>query len=180
MQITVHEFHDILKDPAKKGRALYLDVRTTSEHAAERIPDVYNLPLKDLESHIEEIKKYEEVYVHCQSGRRSDDAKQLLESYGVKVINVEGGASEWKSSGKEILKDGRMPIMQQVHAIAGSLVFVGSLLAFLLSPWFLILTGFVGAGLMFAGFSGHCMMAFVLAKMPWNKKAKAEPLPWQK
>ncbi|WP_343125582.1 YgaP-like transmembrane domain [Stenotrophomonas sp. SAU14A_NAIMI4_8] len=39
------------------------------------------------------------------------------------------------------------------------------------SPWFHALSGFVGAGLLFAGVSGFCGLARVLMRMPWNRKA---------
>ena len=34
-----------------------------------------------------------------------------------------------------------------------------------------LLSGFVGAGLMFAGISGFCGLAHLLVRMPWNRKA---------
>ena len=34
-----------------------------------------------------------------------------------------------------------------------------------------LLSGFVGAGLMFAGISGFCGLARLLVRMPWNRKA---------
>ena len=52
---------------------------------------------------------------------------------------------------------------------AGGLVVLGAVLAGLVSPLFIVLSGFVGAGLMFAGISGACAMATVLARMPWNR-----------
>jgi hypothetical protein len=43
------------------------------------------------------------------------------------------------------------------------------------SPWVILLSGFVGAGLMFAGFTDTCMMAMLLAKLPYNQpKAPAQ------
>jgi len=36
-------------------------------------------------------------------------------------------------------------------------------------PSFLILSGFVGAGLVFAGVTDWCGMGLLLAKMPWNQ-----------
>jgi len=45
------------------------------------------------------------------------------------------------------------------------------LLAVAVSPWGLLLSGFVGAGLVFAGISGFCGMARLLAWMPWNRRA---------
>lgn len=180
MNITIHDFHEVLRDPKKRGKVLCLDVRTTAEHIAERIPDVYNIPLRELPKHIEEIKQYDEVYVHCQSGRRSEEAQKLLKSYGIKAVNVKGGANDWKSAGKAFMGEGkRMPIIQQVHAIAGGLVLISSLAGYFVSPWFLVMTGGVGAGLMFSGITGHCMMAYLLARMPWNAVKKATQLPWE-
>jgi hypothetical protein len=43
------------------------------------------------------------------------------------------------------------------------------LLALLVSPWFALLSAFVGTGLTFAGISGWCGMAKLLDAMPWNK-----------
>jgi hypothetical protein len=39
------------------------------------------------------------------------------------------------------------------------------------SPLFLGLSAFVGAGLVFAGISGWCGMAIFLGALPWNRTA---------
>jgi hypothetical protein len=39
------------------------------------------------------------------------------------------------------------------------------------APGWIWLSGFVGAGLTFAGISGFCGMARLLAAMPWNQVA---------
>ena len=49
------------------------------------------------------------------------------------------------------------------------LVAVGVLLAVVISRWWLLLPGFVGCGLAFAGCTGFCPMGEVLARMPWNR-----------
>jgi Protein of unknown function (DUF2892) len=56
-----------------------------------------------------------------------------------------------------------------VQIAAGSLVLIGVVLAALVSPWFVLLSGFVGGGLVFAGASGSCAMAQLLMLMPWNR-----------
>ena len=61
--------------------------------------------------------------------------------------------------------------MRQVQIVAGSLVLTGVVLGALVSPGFYALSGFVGAGLLFAGASGFCGMARLLAFMPWNRRA---------
>ena len=59
--------------------------------------------------------------------------------------------------------------MQQVHIVIGLAVAVFTLLGALLNPWFLAVPGFLGCGLVYAGVSGNCGMATVLALMPWNR-----------
>ena len=54
----------------------------------------------------------------------------------------------------------------------GLLVLVCSVLAYFVSPLFLLLTGFFGAGLLFAGTTGVCGMAAVLTLMPWNRRLR--------
>jgi hypothetical protein len=48
-------------------------------------------------------------------------------------------------------------------------VLLGVILSQLAAPVWIWLSGFVGAGLMFAGISGFCGMARLLAAMPWNR-----------
>jgi hypothetical protein len=48
-------------------------------------------------------------------------------------------------------------------------VVLGVLLGWFVSPWFLALSLFIGSGLVFAGVSGWCGMAKLLATMPWNR-----------
>jgi rhodanese-related sulfurtransferase len=59
--------------------------------------------------------------------------------------------------------------MRQVQIAAGSLVLLGLILSQLVAPAWILLTWFVGAGLTFAGISGFCGMARLLALMPWNR-----------
>jgi hypothetical protein len=58
-----------------------------------------------------------------------------------------------------------------VQIVAGSLVLLGVLLGAVVAPGFYALSGFVGAGLLFAGVSGICGMARLLTVMPWNRHA---------
>ena len=64
-------------------------------------------------------------------------------------------------------------LMRQVQIAAGTLVLCGLLLGLTVAPGFLGLTAFVGAGLVFAGISGWCGMARLLAAMPWNRRNRA-------
>ena len=62
------------------------------------------------------------------------------------------------------------PIMRQVQIVTGSLVLLGLALAVLITPWFALLSALVGAGLGFAGVTGHCGMAELLGRLPYNRR----------
>ena len=81
----------------------------------------------------------------------------------------------WKAAGLPVLRDHRKPIemMGQVQIAAGSLVLIGVGLGATVNPNFYALSGFVGAGLVFAGATGACGMARLLALAPWNKATQA-------
>jgi hypothetical protein len=59
--------------------------------------------------------------------------------------------------------------MRQVQIVVGSLSAAGSLLALAVDSWFAVLPLFLGCGLVFAGITGKCGMALLLARMPWNR-----------
>ena len=70
-------------DYAKKG-ALILDVRTKGEFAGGHIKGSKNIPLNELPTKIEEIKKLKKpIIACCQSGMRSSQATRILEQNGI-------------------------------------------------------------------------------------------------
>jgi hypothetical protein len=88
---------------------------------------------------------------------------------------LDGGVDGWAGAGLPVQTDAKAPmeILRQVQITAGSLVLGGVLLGFAVSPVWFGLSGFVGAGLVFAGVSGSCAMASVLALAPWNRRTAA-------
>jgi hypothetical protein len=62
-----------------------------------------------------------------------------------------------------------MSLERQVRIAAGSLVLIGIALGWFVHPYFIGLSAFVGAGLVFAGVTDTCGMGMILARMPWNK-----------
>ncbi len=66
-----------------------------------------------------------------------------------------------------------LELMRQVQIAAGSLVMAGVILGFAVAPAFFGLSAAIGAGMAFAGISGWCGMARLLAAMPWNRRAGA-------
>jgi rhodanese-related sulfurtransferase len=86
---------------------------------------------------------------------------------------VQGGISAWGNAGLPVEKVRGAPLemQRQVMIAAGMLVLVGTLLSIFAAPMWIGLAIFVGAGLTFAGITGFCGMAHLLALMPWNRRA---------
>lgn len=150
--------------------AVLIDIRNPDEYARAHIPCAKNLPL----TQISRIDGAPEVIFHCKSGMRTAaNAQALKAATDAPVFLLEGGLDAWQKAGLDCNIDKKQPIeiIRQVQIGAGSLVLLGVLLGFLVSPVFFGLSAFVGAGLVFAGVSGFCGMAKVLALMPWNRRA---------
>jgi hypothetical protein len=58
-----------------------------------------------------------------------------------------------------------MNIDRFVFAFAGSVILLSLLLAHFVSPWWLLLTAFVGLNLLQSAFTGFCPLAVILKKM---------------
>ena len=154
--------------------AVICDVRSSEDYAREHIPGAQSTPLTDLKNIPAEGVP---IVFHCQAGSRTaDNATRLGEaSSGCEAYILGGGINAWKAAGLNVRTDRSQPIdiMRQVQIGAGSVVVVGVLLGYLVAqPWTLIAL-VMGAGLVFAGITGACGMAKVLALMPWNKRASA-------
>jgi rhodanese-related sulfurtransferase len=159
----------------REGGATLVDVREADEHARERIPGARNLPLSLLEEAELAVHQGKPVLFHCRSGARTaGNADRLAAKAGLcEAYVVEGGLDAWKRAGLPVAEDRRQPLelMRQVQIAAGSMVVLGVLLGAFVTPGFYLLSGFVGAGLVFAGVTGTCGLARVLRMMPWNRRA---------
>ena len=65
-----------------------------------------------------------------------------------------------------------MNIDKMVLALAGLVVLISTVLGYYVSPYFLLLTGFVGLNLFQASLTGFCPLAMVLKKFGF-KSGKA-------
>ncbi|HEX5599105.1 MAG TPA: rhodanese family protein [Hyphomicrobiaceae bacterium] len=152
--------------------AVLIDIREDDEHARECIPGARHAPM----SRFGPIDTGDATAVifHCRTGGRTTAASEkLAQAVKVKAYVLEGGLDAWKKAGLPVVKDKSQPIelQRQVQIAAGSLVLIGIALGSLVSPTFYALSAFVGAGLVFAGVSGFCGMARILAYMPWNRRS---------
>ncbi len=78
----------------------------------------------------------------------------------------------WAESGLPVERSSQKAVSleRQVRIVSGTIVLTGVLLAQFLNPLFLWISGFVGAGLVFAGITDRCGMGLLLAKAPWNQR----------
>lgn len=152
--------------------AVLVDIRDRDEHARERVPGAKNHPLSEFDN--VSFPETAVVIFHCRSGMRTQtNVARLAKAVSGQAYVVEGGIDAWRKSGLPVAVDKSQPIdmARQVQIAAGSMVVLGGVLGFLVSPVFYALSVFVGAGLVFAGISGLCTLAKVLAMAPWNKRA---------
>lgn len=169
----------ILPKEAKKrianGAAL-IDIREPDEHAHENIPEAHLMPLSAIENgaRLGPLDPHDVVIFHCQSGMRSSQHAEKLAALAepAQVMLLAGGLEAWKKDGQEIMADKSqpLPIMRQVQIVAGALILLGVVLGYAVNSGFFLLSGAVGAGLLFAGISGFCGMARLLARLPWNRR----------
>lgn len=160
----------------KAGRAVLIDIREADEFARSHIPGALSRPLSSYEQANLKLVAGKDVVFTCRTGMRTGaNCTRLAARVVSDAYVLEGGLENWARSGLPVATDAKAPLemMRQVQIAAGTLVLIGVVLGFLVHPGFFGLAAFVGAGLTFAGVTGFCGMARVLALMPWNRRAAA-------
>lgn len=157
--------------------AVLIDIRERVEYLREHIPYALSLPLTDITAgKTVPGAERQPVIFHCLAGMRTvQNASALTKAASpAPVLLMAGGINAWKSAGLPTIEDRKqpLPVMRQVQIVAGTLILTGVVLGYTVDSRLFLLSGFVGAGLLFAGLSGLCGMASLLLKMPWNKPAK--------
>lgn len=152
-----------------------IDVRTPVEFREVHVELARNVPLDQLDPadvmRARNGAASEPLYVICRSGSRGQQACEKFCKAGFSnVVNIEGGTMACVAAGLPVVRGKKaISLERQVRIAAGSLVLLGSALAWLVHPAFIGLSAFVGAGLVFAGITDTCGMGMALARMPWNR-----------
>ena len=171
------ELHELL---AGGSAAELLDVRTPGEFAAAHVPGAKLIPLDDLDAAAfcrEHGADCKPVYVLCQSGGRARKAIEKFNRAGFNnCVLVEGGTQAWIDAGLPVNRGESkvLPLMRQMQIAVGFISAVSSALALAVSPKFAVIPLLVGCGLLFAGLTGFCGLALLLAKMPWNRAGNCD------
>lgn len=90
-----------LLERARKGLVTVIDVRPPEEYAAGHLPGAVNIPLSELEAHLEELDPSQEVVAYCRGPHcvLAFDAVARLREKGLKARRLEDGYPEWKLKG---------------------------------------------------------------------------------
>jgi rhodanese-related sulfurtransferase len=165
-----------LMELCKDGTATDLiDVRTPVEFRELHAVGARNVPLDQLDPatvmQSRQGSTSEPLYVICRAGSRGRQACEMFLKAGYSnVVNVDGGTLAWEAHCLPVIRGKKaISLERQVRIAAGSLVCLGALLGWLAHPAFVVMSAFVGAGLIFAGVTDTCGMGLLLARMPWNR-----------
>lgn len=165
--INVTELHKLMQD----DKIVLVDVREEFEYKSSNITGSYLIPLAML--NVNSLPKSNKpIVIHCKLGGRSAKAcqKLLSEDPSLDLASLDGGITAWELAGFPVNKNSNnISIERQTQISIGLLILFGSLLGHIYNYAYFIIPAFMGAGLIFAGLSGCCGMAKLIAKMPWNK-----------
>lgn len=82
--------------------AILIDVREQHEYLTGHAPASSNLPLSVFVDRLTEVPRDQKVYIICESGARSAQTVQWLETQGYDAVDVAGGTAAWRSAGLPI------------------------------------------------------------------------------
>lgn len=158
----------------KAGAVTLIDIREPDEYAREHIAGAVSMPLSRLELGRLDVEPRGEVVFHCKSGLRTNsNCARLAAHVDGPAFMLDGGLEAWKRAGLNVVTDAKAPLElnRQVQITVGALILVGVLASAFISPVFVAIPALMGGGLLFAGVSGWCGMAHLLAIAPGNRRA---------
>lgn len=91
------------------GDPIFLDVREPHEWEAGHAPDAWFWPLAKLEGVRAELPFGTTIVCVCRSGQRSANATELLRTWGLEAVNLEGGMQAWAAAGRPVERDDGSP-----------------------------------------------------------------------
>ena len=73
---------------------IVIDVRTLEEFESGHIEDSSNIEWQEISSIADNINKDQKIYLYCRSGRRSQNATDILVDLGYKDVTNLGGIKD--------------------------------------------------------------------------------------
>lgn len=160
------------------GDAVLIDVREPDEFRSEHIAYAASMPPQSVVEQAQKLGLPEtrRVIFQCLSGAGAAQVCATVASVfpGREVYNLDGGIAAWKQAGLPVIRSGAggktfPSLFRQVQIAVGALLLIFLALGFAgYMAGFVVATA-MAAMLVFAGATGWCGMAMLLARMPWNR-----------
>jgi len=99
--VTPQEMLELQKDKSVQ----VVDVRSSTEHTVESIPNSQNIDFNspNFDEEVSKLDKNKPVLLYCKTGRRSAECSKKLQNAGfVKIYELQGGISRWKYEGFDV------------------------------------------------------------------------------
>jgi len=95
-----------LLDRVKHGLVTVLDVRPAEEFAAGHVPGAINVPLSELEDHLDTLDNQQQVVAYCRGPHciLAYDAVARCRAKGIEAQRLEDGFPEWQLAGMPVEK----------------------------------------------------------------------------
>lgn len=92
---------NVLLERVRDGLVTVLDVRPPEEYEAGHVPGALNVPLSELEAHLEELDQEHEVIAYCRGPHciLAFEAVARLRERGFNARRLQDGFPEWKLAG---------------------------------------------------------------------------------
>src|SRR5690606_4808149 len=98
---------DQFNELSKQNNVQLVDVRTKEEYDTGHIKDALNINVQDSSflSQIDKLDKNKPILVYCRSGKRSNDATEIMKKAGfTRIVKLEGGILSWEEAALPINK----------------------------------------------------------------------------
>lgn len=88
-----------LIERVRQGAVTVLDVRPVEEYITAHIPGAISIPLKELEHHLSELPRDQEIVAYCRGPYcvLAIQAVEILRSKGFKAVRLEDGVQDWRA-----------------------------------------------------------------------------------
>lgn len=163
--LSPKELYDLINN----NEVVIVDVREPFEHRSCHIKGSILIPSSSFDETKIPKADGKKIVIHCKSGRRS--SMVLSQMKHKDIYNLEGGVDAWIAQGFDVEKSSKkcLTLDRQVQLTIGTILISSFLLTYFININFVFIALLIGCGLSFAGLTGFCGLAMILAKAPWNK-----------
>jgi rhodanese-related sulfurtransferase len=75
-----------LKTLVNSSDVVLVDVRISEEYAEGTVENAINIPLSDIENHLDFFRQHKKIVVFCNKGFQAEDAEKILKKNGIKNV----------------------------------------------------------------------------------------------